>query len=86
MLRRLDNLTSYYFVATNGQTFCVTMEKLKNTRCGCPRWKAYITNQALITYNCAQTKVYTFQGHYYNELGEARHILETTENVTLQTI
>lgn len=86
MLRRHETLLTYYFVATNGTTYSVTIERLKNTRCGCPRWKAYITNQSLITYNCTQTKVYTFQGHYYNELGEARHILETTENVTLPPI
>ena len=57
--------------------YLVTLERLKNTNMGTPRFKATIVD--LNSY-CFATCQYTFHGHYLGDDGEAEWIVNHYEN------
>lgn len=87
MIRRSNQIYAYAIQGTKALYF-VTLETLKNTEAGAPRYKAVIikteTNlkcqlvaiDGIDHYNA----VFTFKGHYLNPLGEARWIVDYYEN------
>ena len=86
MLRR-NTQESVYIITGCKHTYTVILERLHNSNCGCPRYKARLivweetkegkakVQDGLSLYSA----VYTFSGHYLNELGEARWIVEQYE-------
>ena len=82
-MKRLENLATYK-IETTRATYFVTMIHLRNTNAGAPRFQANIITAALkngpVNENYYYTVSYTFKGHYYNELDEARYIVEYHEN------
>lgn len=81
MLKRLNQL-SIVDVTTKRGVYKVVLERLKNTYDGAPRFKAIIIIMEIFgaigvtgTYNI----VYTFKGHYHNDMGEAQWIVEQYE-------
>ena len=86
MKKRLNQISAYYIT---GEKHCyfVTLERLHNSASGCPRFKAVLIvleetkegkialSDGLSEYNA----VFTFSGHYYSELTEARWIVSEYE-------
>ena len=86
MVKRQSQISAYYIT---GEIHCyfVTLERLQNSASGCPRFKACLIvleetkegkialSDGLSEYNA----VYTFSGHYYSELTEARWIISEYE-------
>lgn len=85
MTRRSKINPSTYEVITDRARYAVTLESLRNTNAGCPRYKANIITLAVIgeapAKDCFYTVQYTFTGHYYNEAGEAREIVRQHEEI-----
>lgn len=83
-MRRYDNLSTYV-IDTNHGKYAVTMERIKNTPDGGPRFKALITNIApnesdtISPFVARNTYVYTFKGHYMSDEEEAKWVLERHE-------
>ena len=81
-MRRLTN-PSTYEVITDRARYAVTLERLKNSPEGCPRYKAAIITLEIHgeqpPSDCFYTVAYTFKGHYMNEAGEAREIVRQHE-------
>ena len=87
MVKRSTQIYAFAIQGCKG-LYYVTLESLKNTESGAPRFKAVIikteTNMkgqlvaidGIDHYNA----VYTFKGHYLNPLGEARWIVEHYES------
>lgn len=78
MLKR-QNQISAYNIKKGNKEYCVTLEHLKNSPSGCPRFKATIiyaptdtSEDTSYLYNA----VYTFTGHYVSDGDEANWILE----------
>ena len=74
MIRRQNQIDAY---SIDG--YIITLETLKNTTSGNPRFKAVIVHTepgAESFYNA----VYTFTGHYFNHYGEAKYILDYHRN------
>lgn len=66
-MKRLTNATTYKF-----GRFAVTMERIKNTASGCPRWEVTITDTDKMDANGGAIAYrYRFNGHYLNEEKEA---------------
>ena len=79
-MKRLNQVDSLR-IKTERNNYIVLIESLKNTRDGAPRFKAYIQiddPESKSLFNA----VYTFKGHYYGILGEARFIVEEYEKET----
>lgn len=78
------NNESTYKITTDRATYAVTLEGLKNTAAGQPRYKARITTLCVKgeenNANGFYTRVYTFYGHYTNEATEAGLIVNYMEN------
>lgn len=73
-IRRQDQIDAYKI-----DDYIITLERLHNTPSGNPRFKAVIIHTepgAEAFYNA----VYTFNGHYYNNSGEAKYILDYHRN------
>ena len=66
-MKRLTNATTYRF-----GKYTATIERIKNTASGCPRWEVTITNTDDLTANGGAIAYrYRFNGHYLNEEMEA---------------
>ena len=80
MTRQFDNVSSYLVTKSNSigsWKYSVTLIRLKNTYAGNPRFKAILTNlDQLENYDYAGSHVYTFTGHYMDDVGEANFIVE----------
>ena len=85
-MKRLTQESAYIITGCK-HTYTVILERLHNSNCGCPRYKARLivweetkegkpaVADGLTLYNA----VYSFNGHYLGELGEARWIVEQYE-------
>jgi hypothetical protein len=74
--KRNTNPTTYV-VNGDKSDYLVTLERLKNTTNGNPRFKATIVD--LNSY-CYHTVSYTFNGHYCGDFGECEWIVKHHEN------
>lgn len=77
MTRRL-NMINAFSITTDRRNYIVTLERLKNTINGAPRFKAVIIftePEAPSFYNA----VYTFTGHYRSDYQEAAEIVRQYE-------
>ena len=87
MTKRMNNKNSYK-VMTVKADYIVTLERLKNTYSGNPRFQATIMilkvyNDITITSdNFVYTVCYRFNGHYMSEQNEAQWIVEHYEKET----
>ena len=78
MTNRHDQINAYN-ITTEKRRYIVILERLKNTYSGNPRYKAiiiYPDTEHVYCYNA----VYTFQGHYFGDIGEAEYIVNFHEN------
>lgn len=83
MTKRLFNVATYK-IKTNRGIYAVCMERLKNTTCGNPRFTARIVtleifDEKFINDDFLFTSHYNFNGHFMNELDEARWIVNRYE-------
>ena len=78
-MKRLNQI-SCYKINTNKHHYIVALERLNNTSSGAPRFKAVIMvcNDSERD-NSLYNAVYTFKGHYMNELGECEWIVNQFE-------
>ena len=77
MKRRLDTQNSF-LISEEGRRYLVTLQHLRNSECGTPRFKAYITDLTAAEDDndgFAWSHVYNFSGHYRGEYWEANWIL-----------
>ena len=87
MIKRKNQISAYQLLGNKG-AYIVAIEHLHNTESGCPRFRACIMkleeNQdgklCLKEGESLYNAVYHFTGHYLNERGEARWILDYHEN------
>ncbi len=75
MKRRLNAISAYKFEVLRS-TYIVTLEQLKNTPYGAPRYKAVIICNITEDFISYYNAVYTFTGHYISGRQEAQYILE----------
>lgn len=78
-MKRLNQI-SCYKIDTSKHHYIVTLERLNNTSSGTPRFKAIImiySDSGVV--NSLYNAVYTFNGHYMNELGECEWIVNQFE-------
>lgn len=81
MIKRL-NMINVFKIKRNNKLYIVSLESLKNTPSGTPRYKAIIgvDNDYDLDLNSSGISlfnaVYTFTGHYLNEKDEANWILD----------
>lgn len=86
MIKRKNQISAYQLTGNKG-AYIVTIEHLHNTPSGCPRFKAQIlkleeNKEGKLTFKDGEglwNACYNFKGHYLNELGEARWILDHYE-------
>lgn len=75
-----DNLKSVIKI----KNYIITLERIKNTSSGNPRYKAILINENNYSQNIEDGKAYkssiafsyTFTGHYWTEYSEAEYILK----------
>lgn len=81
-MKRLNNKSTYE-VITKRARYAVTLERLKNTNAGNPRFSANIITLEVFGENPATEYFYTvcyrFNGHYMNDLDEAREVVRQHE-------
>ena len=86
-MRRLTN-PSTYEVITSRARYAVTLERIKNSPEGCPRYHANIITLHYYTEAPATgsfyTVAYNFKGHYMNEAGEAAEVVRQHEQLIAQ--
>ena len=76
-MRKLKSKSLNTFqINTEAGNYFVSLERIKNTVNGCPRFQATIID--LNSY-CLATYQYTFTGHYMSEHDEAQWIAERHE-------
>ena len=80
-MRKLKSksLNTFQINTTTGN-YLVTLERIKNTVNGCPRFQASIID---LNSSCLATYQYTFQGPYMSENDEAQFIAERHEESTM---
>jgi hypothetical protein len=76
---RSKSLNTFQINTTSGN-YLVTLERIKNTTSGNPRFEATIID--LNSY-CFATYKYTFQGHFMSENDEAQWIAERHEKESM---
>ena len=69
MIKRKNQVTVVN-VERDGETYKVVLRSLKNTETGNPRY------EAIILFENDFNAVYTFQGHYSGDKGEAEYIVD----------
>lgn len=77
-----------YMIDTERGRYLVSMERLKNTKYGQPRFSAVITKILDFKYNdicnnadncCRLSYRYNYTGHYWQEMEEAEYIVRKHE-------
>lgn len=77
-MKQLNSIDAYS-IKTERNDYVVTLESLKNTTSGNPRFKAVIIT---LDSNAKEffNSVYTFNGHYFSRRDEAKHIVNYHES------
>ena len=91
-MKRKNNLSTYA-IETKKARYCVTLEHLKNTNYGCPRFKANIIVlqhkedgdiEKHFNRGCFYTATYTFKGSYCGDFGECEKVVKVFEEEQAQ--
>ena len=77
MIKRLNSISTFELKDNIDRKWTIALEHLKNTRMGCPRFKAIlIMKDGMVSNVTSYNAVYQFTGHYLNDYDEAKWILE----------
>ena len=73
MVKRLNAVNTFEIKDNTERKWLIVLEYLKNTKMGCPRFKATLILQNGMVSNIAMYNVvYQFNGHYLNDYDEAK--------------
>lgn len=76
-MKKLDSASTFEIKDNIERKWLVVLEHLKNTKMGCPKFKATLILQNETFSNTSiYNAVYQFKGHYLNDYDEAKWILD----------
>lgn len=76
-MKKLDSASTFEIKDNTERKWLVVLEHLKNTKMGCPKFKAILILQNETFSNTSICNaVYQFKGHYLNDYDEAKWILD----------